>query len=93
MALPQKVMMQVNTFSIDPVQIRRQTFQTPGMLSHPPIPVACFEEHVERLRANEGSKYSVEYESIEPGQQFTWEASNREANKTKNRLNRFLKYS
>ena len=62
------------------------------MISHPPIPVANFEEHVERLRANDGARYSLEYESIDPGQQFTWEASNREANKTKNRYANVIAY-
>ena len=62
------------------------------MISHPPIPVADLEDHVERLRANDGARFSQEYESIEPGQQFTWEASNREANKCKNRYANVIAY-
>lgn len=76
----------------DPVEIRRQNFQTPGMMSHPPIPVNELEEHIERLRANEGARFSQEYESIEPGQQFTWEMSNREMNKSKNRYANVIAY-
>jgi len=63
-----------------------------GMISHPPIPVDQLEEHVARLRANENARFSQEYESIEPGQQFTWEASNRELNKAKNRYANVIAY-
>lgn len=62
------------------------------MISHPPIPVDDLEEHVARLRANENARFSQEYESIEPGQQFTWEASNRELNKAKNRYANVIAY-
>ena len=63
-----------------------------GMISHPPIPVTELEEHINMLRANEGARFSQEYESIEPGQQFTWEMSNREANKAKNRYANVIAY-
>uniref|UniRef100_A0A1I8NX65 protein-tyrosine-phosphatase n=1 Tax=Stomoxys calcitrans TaxID=35570 RepID=A0A1I8NX65_STOCA len=69
----------------DPVDMRRLNFQTPGMISHPPIPISEFANHVERLKANDNQKFSQEYESIEPGQQFTWDNSNYEYNKPKNR--------
>ena len=43
--------------------------------------------HIADLRgpAGDNSKFSVEYESIEPGQQFTWENSAMEINRPKNR--------
>jgi len=69
----------------DPVDMRRLNFQTPGMISHPPIPISEFANHIERLKANDNQKFSQEYESIEPGQQFTWDNSNLEHNKSKNR--------
>ncbi|XP_055372235.1 tyrosine-protein phosphatase Lar isoform X2 [Condylostylus longicornis] len=69
----------------DPVDMRRLNFQTPGMISHPPIPISEFANHIERLKANDNLKFSQEYESIEPGQQFTWDHSNLEYNKSKNR--------
>lgn len=69
----------------DPVDMRRLNFQTPGMLSHPPIPISELSNHIERLKANDNCKISQEYESIEPGQQFTWDYSNMEINKPKNR--------
>ncbi|XP_017858852.1 PREDICTED: tyrosine-protein phosphatase Lar isoform X6 [Drosophila arizonae] len=69
----------------DPVDMRRLNFQTPGMISHPPIPISEFANHIERLKANDNQKFSQEYESIEPGQQFTWDNSNYEHNKSKNR--------
>ncbi|XP_031204335.1 receptor-type tyrosine-protein phosphatase S isoform X5 [Mastomys coucha] len=76
----------------DPVEMRRINFQTPGMLSHPPIPITDMAEHMERLKANDGLKLSQEYESIDPGQQFTWEHSNLEANKPKNRYANVIAY-
>ena len=63
-----------------------------GMMSHPPIPVTELEDHIDVLRASEGARFSHEYESIEPGQQFTWDMSNREANKAKNRYANVIAY-
>ncbi|XP_054395394.1 receptor-type tyrosine-protein phosphatase S isoform X7 [Pongo abelii] len=92
----------------DPVEMRRINFQTPdsglrsplrepgfhfeSMLSHPPIPIADMAEHTERLKANDSLKLSQEYESIDPGQQFTWEHSNLEVNKPKNRYANVIAY-
>uniref|UniRef100_A0A8C2U4Z9 Receptor-type tyrosine-protein phosphatase S n=1 Tax=Coturnix japonica TaxID=93934 RepID=A0A8C2U4Z9_COTJA len=76
----------------DPVEMRRINFQTPGMLSHPPIPVSELAEHTEHLKANDNLKLSQEYESIDPGQQFTWENSNLEVNKPKNRYANVIAY-
>ena len=56
-----------------------------AMMSHPPIPITELHNHIEALKANDGLKFSQEYESIEPGQQFTWDNSNMEVNKPKNR--------
>lgn len=69
----------------DPVDMRRLNFQTPGMISHPPIPISELSNHIDRLKSNDNLKFSQEYESIEPGQQFTWDHSNMEINKPKNR--------
>ncbi|XP_059375117.1 receptor-type tyrosine-protein phosphatase delta-like isoform X42 [Carassius carassius] len=76
----------------DPVELRRLNFQTPGMASHPPIPVMELTDHIERLKANDNLKFSQEYESIDPGQQFTWEHSNLEVNKPKNRYANVIAY-
>ncbi|XP_029421177.1 receptor-type tyrosine-protein phosphatase S isoform X8 [Nannospalax galili] len=92
----------------DPVEMRRIHFQTPdlgvcrplrelgyhseSMLSHPPIPIADMVEHTDRLKANDSLKLSQEYESIDPGQQFTWEHSNLEVNKPKNRYANVIAY-
>ncbi|XP_040273663.1 receptor-type tyrosine-protein phosphatase S isoform X13 [Bufo bufo] len=76
----------------DPVELRRINFQTPGMLNHPPIPIADLSEHTEHLKANDNLKLSQEYESIDPGQQFTWEHSNLEVNKPKNRYANVIAY-
>ena len=69
----------------DPVELRRMNFQTPGMLSHPPIPVTALNTHIEELKEDGASKFTAEYESIEPGQQFTWDNSSMDINKPKNR--------
>ncbi|XP_042311392.1 receptor-type tyrosine-protein phosphatase delta isoform X34 [Sceloporus undulatus] len=76
----------------DPVELRRLNFQTPGMASHPPIPILELSDHIERLKANDNLKFSQEYESIDPGQQFTWEHSNLEVNKPKNRYANVIAY-
>lgn len=46
----------------DPVEMRRLNFQTPGMISHPPIPVTELANHIERLKASDNLKFSQEYE-------------------------------
>ncbi|KAL3207337.1 hypothetical protein MRX96_052690 [Rhipicephalus microplus] len=61
-------------------------YQTPAMVGHPPIPVSQLASHIEALKASDNLRFSQEYESIDPGQQFTWEHSNLESNKPKNRL-------
>lgn len=76
----------------DPVEMRRLNFQTPGMISHPPIPISELSNHIERLKASDNLKFSQEYESIEPGQQFTWDHSNMEVNKPKNRYANVIAY-
>ncbi|XP_047359954.1 tyrosine-protein phosphatase Lar isoform X12 [Vespa velutina] len=76
----------------DPVEMRRLNFQTPGMISHPPIPISELGNHIERLKASDNLKFSQEYESIEPGQQFTWDHSNMEVNASKNRYANVIAY-
>ncbi|XP_068509637.1 receptor-type tyrosine-protein phosphatase S isoform X10 [Syngnathus scovelli] len=76
----------------DPVEMRRINFQTPGMMSHPPIPINELAEHIELMKANDNLRLSQEYESIDPGQQFTWEHSNLEVNKPKNRYANVIAY-
>uniref|UniRef100_H2YZV0 protein-tyrosine-phosphatase n=1 Tax=Ciona savignyi TaxID=51511 RepID=H2YZV0_CIOSA len=84
----------------DPVKMRRQNCKTPGMPScdcsqrqiHPPISIHTFQHHVEQLRANDNLKFSQEYESIDPGQQFTWAQSTLEVNKPKNRYANVISY-
>ncbi|KAG8188904.1 hypothetical protein JTE90_014959 [Oedothorax gibbosus] len=89
---PQNLRDPQHTHPTDPVELRRLNYQTPAMLSHPPIPVTELPNHIESLRANDNLKFSQEYESIEPGQQFTWENSNLEANKPKNRYANVIAY-
>ncbi|XP_023394362.1 receptor-type tyrosine-protein phosphatase S [Pteropus vampyrus] len=72
--------------------LREPGFHFESMLSHPPVPIADMAEHTERLKANDSLKLSQEYESIDPGQQFTWEHSNLEVNKPKNRYANVIAY-
>ncbi|XP_076579069.1 protein tyrosine phosphatase receptor type Fa isoform X4 [Chaetodon auriga] len=89
--------------SSDPVEMRRLNYQTQGssapscpntprMREHPPIATCDLADHIERLKANDGLHFSQEYESIDPGQQFTWEHSNLEVNKPKNRYANVIAY-
>nr|XP_020476570.1 receptor-type tyrosine-protein phosphatase F isoform X1 [Monopterus albus]XP_020476571.1 receptor-type tyrosine-protein phosphatase F isoform X1 [Monopterus albus] len=89
--------------SSDPVELRRLNYQTQGssglicpnaprMREHPPIAVCDLADHIERLKANDNLRFSQEYESIDPGQQFTWEHSNLEVNKPKNRYANVIAY-
>jgi receptor-type tyrosine-protein phosphatase F len=76
----------------DPVEMRRMQYQTPAMMSHPQIPVTELSNHIDRLRENENELFSAEYESIDPSQQFTWEHSQNEINKSKNRYANVIAY-
>ncbi|XP_076649088.1 tyrosine-protein phosphatase Lar isoform X4 [Halictus rubicundus] len=76
----------------DPVEMRRLLFKTPAMSSHPPIDINELGNHIESLKANDNLKFSQEYESIEPGQQFTWDHSNMEVNVSKNRYANVIAY-
>uniref|UniRef100_A0A672MA48 protein-tyrosine-phosphatase n=1 Tax=Sinocyclocheilus grahami TaxID=75366 RepID=A0A672MA48_SINGR len=67
-------------------------FLPAGMREHPPISVCALADHIERLKANDGLHFSQEYESVDPGQQFTWENSNLEVNKPKNRYANVIAY-
>ncbi|XP_055779116.1 protein tyrosine phosphatase receptor type Fa isoform X3 [Salvelinus fontinalis] len=89
--------------SSDPVEMRRLNYQTQGssalscpntprMMEHPLISTADLSDHIERLKANDGLRFSQEYESVDPGQQFTWEHSNLEVNKPKNRYANVIAY-
>nr|XP_046156362.1 receptor-type tyrosine-protein phosphatase F-like isoform X15 [Oncorhynchus gorbuscha] len=89
--------------SSDPVEMRRLNYQTQGssdpscpntprMREHPLISTTDLANHIERLKANDGLRFSQEYESVDPGQQFTWEHSNLEVNKPKNRYANVIAY-
>ncbi|KAM4739996.1 protein tyrosine phosphatase receptor type Fa, partial [Anableps anableps] len=76
----------------DPVEMRRLKCQTLGMREHPPIPVSDLADHIERLKANDRLLFSQEFQTIDPGQQLTWEHSNLEINKPKNRYANVIAY-
>ncbi|XP_036438935.1 protein tyrosine phosphatase receptor type Db [Colossoma macropomum] len=76
----------------DPVELRRINFPTPGMASHPPVAISELPNCIERMKANENLRFSQEYESVDPGQQFSWEHSNLEINKPKNRYANVIAY-
>uniref|UniRef100_A0A9J7XL16 protein-tyrosine-phosphatase n=1 Tax=Cyprinus carpio carpio TaxID=630221 RepID=A0A9J7XL16_CYPCA len=83
----------------DPVELRRINFPTilvyvgENLHSlHPPVSVSELPAHIERMKANDNLRFSQEYESIDPGQQFSWEHSNLEINKPKNRYANVIAY-
>jgi hypothetical protein len=61
--------------SSDPIEHRRINYPTAALSEHPPLHVDELYSYIERLKANNNQKFSIEYESIEPNQQFTWEHS------------------
>ena len=63
-----------------------------AMMNHPPIPIEILSDHIEHLKESDNALFSLEYESIEPGQQFTWDNSNLEYNKPKNRYANVISY-
>lgn len=67
-------------------------FVRSAMTSHPPVPISELSEHIERLKANNGARFSAEYESIDPGQQLTWDAASQDDNKPKNRYANVIAY-
>ena len=76
----------------DPIEFRRINYQTPQLLAHPPIHVDELTPHIERLKAHNNAKFTIEYESIEVGQQFQWESSVMEVNRQKNRYANVVAY-
>ncbi len=76
----------------DPVEWRRLHFATPGLLACPPVPCDELAQHIERLRLNNNARLGAEYESIEPGQQFTWDHSTMDMNRAKNRYANVIAY-
>uniref|UniRef100_A0A8C7B5M3 protein-tyrosine-phosphatase n=1 Tax=Neovison vison TaxID=452646 RepID=A0A8C7B5M3_NEOVI len=66
----------------DPVEMRRINFQTPGTSKPIPLP----------SHASDGERSPQRSGSIDPGQQFTWEHSNLEVNKPKNRYANVIAY-
>lgn len=75
---------------IQPLDRKTMNYQARAVQNHPPVPVDELAEHIEFLRANNNLK--DEYESIEPGQQFTWENSHLDYNRPKNRYGNVIAY-
>lgn len=76
----------------DPVELKRMTCQTPAMMDHPPIPVDELFDRINGMKSENNSKFTQEYESIEPGETFTSDASIQEYNKPKNRYPNILAF-
>ncbi|CAH8592122.1 unnamed protein product [Schistosoma turkestanicum] len=72
--------------------IQHLPFEMKGHSMHHPIPVNLLPDHVARLSAADNLLFSQEYESIETEQQFTWENSNLDMNKPKNRYANVIAY-
>ncbi|XP_077463802.1 protein tyrosine phosphatase receptor type Fa [Stigmatopora argus] len=86
----------------DPLEMGRLDCRTPGgdhgaptvprTGGRPPVAAGDLVDHIRRLEANEGLGFSQEYKSIEAGRRFTWEHSNLEVNKPKNRYANVVAY-
>ena len=50
----------------DPVELKRLTIQTPGLMDHPPIPVNELFKRIGDMRAESNSKFRQEYEVHDP---------------------------
>lgn len=75
---------------VEPLDRRNMNYQSRAMMNHPAISVSELADHIEVLRMNNNLK--DEYESIEPGQQFTWEHSYMDHNRPKNRYGNVVAY-
>ncbi|XP_072295419.1 receptor-type tyrosine-protein phosphatase F-like [Eucyclogobius newberryi] len=82
----------MQTLSSDPVEMRRLHHPTAGTQEHPPVLLCDLAQCIQRLKANDNLQFSQEYESVDPGQQFTWQHSNLEVNKPKNRYANVIAY-
>ena len=83
---------QLNINHYDPIEFRRVHYATGSLQSHPPIPIDELSQCVERLKAQNNAKFSLEYESIDPSQQFQWENSIMDLNRQKNRYANVIAY-
>lgn len=89
--LPDNMMERIySSVPAEHVERRNVDFQSRALLNHPPIPIGELADHIETLRMNNNLK--DEYESIEPGQQFTWEHSYLDCNRPKNRYGNVVAY-
>uniref|UniRef100_A0A158P6T0 protein-tyrosine-phosphatase n=1 Tax=Angiostrongylus cantonensis TaxID=6313 RepID=A0A158P6T0_ANGCA len=77
-----------------PVPIQFSCLPSSGshLATHPAIPISELAHHIEQLRLNNNAGFQQEFESIETGQQFTWENSSAEMNKHKNRYANVVAY-
>ncbi|CAD5214257.1 unnamed protein product [Bursaphelenchus xylophilus] len=63
-----------------------------GQPMNQPIPLSDFRSHVDRLKMNGNEGFIKEFESIDTDQHFTWDNSNLEVNKPKNRYANVVAY-
>ncbi|CAJ0587081.1 unnamed protein product, partial [Mesorhabditis spiculigera] len=68
------------------------TMTTSQSGSHSAIPISQLAPHIDRLRGNDGLGFQQEFESIDTSQQYSWDHSNNEYNKHKNRYANVVAY-
>lgn len=89
--LPDHMMQSIySAVPIEPIDRRNMNYQARAMQNHPSVPINELSDHIEFLKHD--SNLKEEYESIEPGQQFTWEHSYMEYNRQKNRYGNVVAY-
>lgn len=74
----------------EPLDRRGMNYQSRAMMNHPAISISELADHIEVMKMNNNLK--EEYESIEPGQQLTWEHSYMDYNRSKNRYGNVVAY-
>lgn len=70
----------------------KSNYKNTNVNKHPPIPSGHLSDYIQALKANDNARFTEEYESIDPGHQFTWIQSNLEINKPKNRYANVIAY-
>ena len=75
------------------VQIPLPIHNNPGpQVARGPIPISELTSHIERLKMNKNALFIQEFECIDSGEHFTWEASSLPCNISKNRYHNVVAY-
>ncbi|KAE9553433.1 hypothetical protein FO519_003346 [Halicephalobus sp. NKZ332] len=75
------------------IQIPLPIHNNPGpQVARGPIPISELTSHIERLKMNKNTLFIQEFECIDSGEHFTWDASSLPCNASKNRYHNVVAY-